>query len=294
MQYQGTIYRPPLEANTPLLPVTQGCSHNKCTFCNMYQGVPFRVLPNEQIEAYLRHIAQIYARVQNLDRIYLVGADPFALSATRLTKIAELIKNYLPNIKTITMYARVDNIASKSDEALKMLKVADINDLYVGVESGDDDALKALNKGYDAQQIKTQCLRLNEAGIAHNDLLMLGTGGAKRGEEVAKATAKLQNQIRPGKILLNTMSAFEDTKLNEDIKAGRFIPASERENLEEEVVLLENLELPNTYFWAAHPLDAVAIAGDLTQKEEMIRTLKHAANTINSGSYRQTSRRGTL
>ena len=93
------------------------------------------------------------------------------------------------------MYARTDNIASKSDEDLKKLK---------------------------------------EAGIGHCDLLMLGTAGKGRGLECARVSAKLENEIRPKKILINTMSAFAGTKLDEEIRNGVFIPASEKENLEEE------------------------------------------------------------
>ena len=112
MKYNGTVYRPPIEANTLLLPVTEGCSHNSCTFCNMYQGIPFRMLSLEEVEEYLGAIREKYgAFADGVQRIYLVGADPFALSASRLLERISLIRKYLPNIKVITMYARVDNIA---------------------------------------------------------------------------------------------------------------------------------------------------------------------------------------
>lgn len=122
MNYNGTIYRPPIEANTFLLPITEGCTHNSCTFCNMYQDVPFRMLPLSEVEEYLREVKQSYGRYcKRIQRVYLVGADPFALSAERLLDRIELIKKYLPNAKTITMYARTDNIAAKSDDDLKAL-----------------------------------------------------------------------------------------------------------------------------------------------------------------------------
>ena len=116
MKYNGMIYRPPVEADTFLIPVTEGCTHNSCSFCNMYQGVPFRMLALSEIEEFLREVKRSYGGYcEGIRRAYLVGADPFALSAKRLLERIDLIRKYLPNLEIITMYARTDNIAAKSD-----------------------------------------------------------------------------------------------------------------------------------------------------------------------------------
>lgn len=296
MNYNGVVYRPPVEANTLLLPVTEGCSHNSCTFCNMYRGVPFRIWPLEDVEEYLSELKSFYGDyVNNVDRIYLVGADPFALSAENLLARAALIKKYLPAVNVISMYARTDNISRKSDAELRLLKAAGINDLYIGVECGANDVLKSLHKGYSADETRKQCLRLNVAGIRHCDLLMLGTAGKGRGLETAKATAALENAIKPVKILVNTMSAFVGTKLDAQIKSRQFIPAGEREILQEEYALLDALSLPDTYFWALHPLDSVSIDGTLkTDKQRMLNILNRAIETVDESAYNRSSRTGTL
>lgn len=296
MNYNGTIYRPPVEANTLLIPVTEGCSHNTCTFCNMYKEIPFRMWSLEEIEEYLFALKKVYGGyVEQTERVYLVGADPFVLSAKKLQERVELIKKYLPNVGVISMYARTDNIKRKSDEELRRLKDAGINDLYIGVECGLNDALKKLNKGYSADETLEQCLRLNAVGIRHCDLIMLGTAGKGRGAEVAEVTAKLENETKPVKILVNTMSAFAGTELDDDIKTGKFFPAGEREILQEEYTLLKNLELPDTYFWAIHPLDSVGIEGILkTDKAEMLATLNTAIETVDETLYKRVSRTGTL
>ena len=296
MNYNGNIYRPPIEAHTMLIPVTEGCTHNKCTFCNMYQNVPFRMWSLDEVENY---VAEVMARcgrlADSIDRVYLVGADPFALSAEKLLTRISLIKKYLPNVAVITMYARTDNIAHKSDEDLKRLKEAGVNDLYIGVECGLNDVLADLNKGYSADETRKQCLRLNAVGINHCDLLMLGTAGEGRGLENAEATAALENEIKPTKILLNTMSAFERTVLDQDIRDGRFVPATEKEILQEEYAFLQALELPDTYFWAIHPLDSVGVEGVLkTHKDRMLEKLGKAIETVDYRAYNRVSRRGTL
>ncbi len=296
MNYNGTIYRPPVEAYTLLLPITEGCSHNSCKFCNMYQNIPFRMLSLAEVEDFLKKIFEFNGEnCQQVEKIYLVGADPFALPAKKLLERADLIKKYLPNVKIISMYARTDNISKKSDEDLKILKDAGFNDLYLGVECGLNDVLKNLNKGYSADETKKQCLRLNFFGINHCDLLMLGTAGKNRGIETAIATAKLENEIKPTKILLNTMSAFVGTILDEEIKTKKFIPAGEKEIFIEEKIFLENLKLPETYFWAVHPLDSVRIDGILkNDKEKMLKILSQAIETVDETKYNRISRRGTL
>ena len=296
MKYNGTVYRPPIEANTLLLPITEGCSPNSCAFCNMYSGIPFRMLSLEEVNEYLEEIREEYGSfIERIQRIYLVGADPFALSASRLMERISLIKNYIPNIKVITMYARVDNIAHKSDSDLATLKEAGVNDLYIGVECGLEDVLKYLNKGYEVADIKREVSRLNAAGIRHSDLLMLGTAGNGRGAESAKAIAALENELLPDKILITTMSAFVGTRLDRDIKEGKFTPATEREHLEEEHDFLAALNLPDTYFWSLHPFDSVRIDGILREdKEEMLKTLNYAINHADNVNINRISRTGNL
>jgi len=282
MIYNGTIYRPPVEADTMLLPVTEGCSHNSCRFCSMYKGVPFRMLPLADIEAYLRDAISYYQRAGwTTNRVYLVGADPFVLSFGRLRPIIELIKRSLPTCETITMYAAVRNIMRKSDDDLSSLREMGVNDLYVGIESGLEDVLWALNKGNTVAQAREQCLRLGACGIAHMDMLMLGAGGKGRGRESALAAANLLNETKPKMILINSMSIFPDTALYADVQSGKFVPAGEKEMLIEERLLIKHLELPDTYFWAAHSLDAVRFQGYLGEdKPQMLSLLDHAIKTM--------------
>ncbi len=296
MAYNGTIYRPPVEANTFLIPITEGCTHNSCNFCNMYQDIPFRMWTLEEVEDYLKEVKDLYGRYCNsIERVYLVGADPFALSAGNILERIDLIRKYLPNTQVITMYARTDNIASKTDDDLKALKEAGVDDLYIGVECGLNDILEDLNKGYSADNTREQCLRLNAACINHCDLLMLGMAGKGRGLECAGASAALENEIRPNKILINTMTAFVGTKLDEDIRTGAFIPASEKENLEEEREFLAGLDLPECYFWAVHPLDSVKIEGIIgDKKQQMLDTLTWNIEHVNEDAINRTSRTGTL
>lgn len=158
MNYNGTIYRPPIEANTFLIPVTEGCSHNTCTYCNMFSGIPFRPLPLSDIKGYLHEVDERYHDfLVRQERVYLVGGDPFVLSAAKLRALSEVIRRYLPKVGTISMYASIANIQRKSDAELAALRDAGVNDLYIGVESALSDVLLFLNKGTSAEEAAQCC-----------------------------------------------------------------------------------------------------------------------------------------
>ncbi len=110
MKYTGPIFRPPIEANTPLLQVTVACSHNDCNFCTMYKGVAFKVEHIHQIEKDIQELKNTYG---SLKRIFLLNADAFVLNNRRLKEVANKIISYFPEMEVITMYASVKNIKAK-------------------------------------------------------------------------------------------------------------------------------------------------------------------------------------
>ena len=289
LTYNGTIYRPPVEAETFLLPITEGCSHNACRFCSMYKDVPFCMVDLDQAEEYLQEASLSYrANGRELSRVYLVGADPFVLSANRLEQVAELIHKYIPECRVITMYAAVRNIMNKSDEDLRRIKAMGIDDLYVGIESAREEVLEHLNKGNTAANAREQVLRLNAAGISHMDMLMLGAAGEGEAEKSALAAAALENETRPKMILINSMSLFPETDLYDDVQKGKFKTAGEKEILIEEKIFVENLKLPETYFWAAHSLDVVRMAGYLCEdQQKMVQLLEHTITNLDEERLRE-------
>ena len=151
MKYTGTTYRPPFEANSLLLQVTAGCSHNKCTFCTMYKDVPFEVESMEQIEADLR---EARGRRKRIKKVFLENGDPFVLSADKLKQIAEKIEEIIPEVENISMFATIKNIIDKTDDELKELRKLKINNLNVGIESGLEEAVEFMNKGYTVEVAK--------------------------------------------------------------------------------------------------------------------------------------------
>ncbi len=293
MKYEGMIYRPPVEANDILLQVAVGCTHNQCTFCNMFKEKKFHLVDEKMIIENLKEAGAIHPRA---DRVFLVDGDAFALSADRLKRIAELIYSYLPQCKTITMYAAVRNIETKTDEQLIRLKELGINDLYVGIESGLDDVLADVKKGHTVKDAVTQLNRLKNAGIRHCMMLMPGLAGKGRGVESGIAAAELANQTQPFLIIPTTLGIFKGTELFEKMRRGEFTEAGEKENLQEQKAFLEYVDLPETYYWSAHALNSTPVVGFLNsdEKAKMIQKLEQNIQTVDDELFKQEFLRTSL
>lgn len=244
MEYEGVICRPPMELGAFLLPVTVGCTHNRCTFCTFYKDTGFRVIPMEDVEA---ELARAAGSGRTPRRVFLGDGNPFTLGADRLLEILALIRRYFPAMPPVCMDATVASIAAKSDGELAALAGAGVEELYVGVECGVEETLARLRKGFTLAQVREQAARLDRAGIACGAHLMLGTGGAGRGEETALRTAALLHEIHPRDAINVEMFIHPGTELYRQVQAGQFQPASALESLEEERLLLENIRVPIKY-----------------------------------------------
>ena len=285
MHYTGTIWRPPYEASSLLLEATAGCTHHRCKFCTLYNDLPFRfrMSPLADVESDLQEahllstdpIALLTARLQGLPRpehirrAFLTGANPFVLSGRRLMDIAELIQKYMPSIKTIGCFARITDVTQKSDEELASLRQAGYDGLTIGIETGDDEALDFMNKGYAAADIVEQCRRLDRAGIGYSFFYLVGISGAGRGEIGAKATAEVCNQLHPALIGVNMLTVYPDSELYQEIQRGRWKEESELEKYREVRTLLENLNIP-TRFAAMGASNAFQFQGSLPEEREVL------------------------
>ena len=163
MHYTGTIWRPPYETASLLLEVTSGCTHHKCKFCTLYHDLPFkfRMSPLEDIECDLQEVKREIKgwNSRRINRVFLTGANPFVLSYDKLIAIAELIHKYLPSVKSIGSFARITDITPKTDRELAKLRTMGYDGLTIGIETGDDEALRFMNKGYTSTDIIKQCQR---------------------------------------------------------------------------------------------------------------------------------------
>ncbi len=285
MHFYGTIWRPPYEADSLLIQATAGCTHHACKFCTLYEDLPFRfrMSPLEEIEADLREVqlwgtdplTLLSARLQGLPkpegprRVFLVGANPFVLLPRRLEEIAGLIRRYLPSVETIGCCARVTDVGLKSGEELRRLRGLGYDGLTVGVETGDEEALAFMNKGYRARDIIEQAGRLDQAGISYSFFYLAGISGAGRGTEGALRSAEVFNQTRPVRIGSSMLTVFPSSELYREIQAGSWREEGELEKLGELKTLVGHLDIP-TRFETDGASNLVHVRGDLPRDREAL------------------------
>ncbi len=303
MHYTGTIWRPPYEASSLLLEVTAGCTHHKCKFCTLYNDLPFkfRMSPLKDIESDLQEaqlwstdpISMLTARLQgiprpeHIQRAFVTGANPFVLKYERLIAIADLIRQYIPSVKTIGCFARITDVALKSDEELALLHQAGYDGLTIGIETGDDEALQFMNKGYAAADIVKQCQRLDQAGIHYSFFYLVSISGAGRGEIGAKATAAICNQLHPTLIGVNMLTIYPDSELYQEMQCGSWQEESEIEKYKEIRTLLQNLEI-STQFAALGASNAFQFQGTLPEdKGALTAALDKIIETVREDDLRE-------
>lgn len=282
MHFTGRTWRPPYEAHSVILQATAGCTYNKCRFCSLYKNEPFRMSPLSEFEADLAEIkrAQPYAR-----RVFLTGANPFALNYENLARRALAVRETLIKCQSIAMFASIRDIRDKEVWQLRRLRSLGINGLSIGVESGDDRVLALAGKGYTAADILTQCRKLDEAGIEYYFVYMTGLAGAGGGARNAANSAALFNRLNPYCISVDSLTLFPNTELYAMAQDGRFQPAGERERIAELQILIRSLQIrthlladsvSNFYPVTANlPYDRTRVLGELqrvldtTGEEEM-------------------------
>lgn len=285
MHFTGTIWRPPYEASSSLLQVTAGCTHHNCKFCSLYADLPFkfRLSPDNEVEADLKELSIFYPQGK---RMFLTGANPFALSTEKLTKLAEKIHHYLPQIKTIGCFSRVTDITPKSIFELKDLHSLGYDGIIIGTETGDDETLSFMRKGYKAADIVRELHKLEQAEIGYHISYLNGLSGVGNGERAARKTAAVYNTLQPLSISIVALTIFPESDLYEDIKNNIFTESGEIEKLHEQKMLIENL-FSETMLYANTVSNLAPMSGALPHdKEKMLAVLQNAIDTFDEDTLK--------
>lgn len=196
IHYIEPVFRPPSEARSLILPVTNGCSWNQCTFCEMYTAPQkkFRPRTQDEIEADLRNVA---ARGVPVRRIFMADGDAVALSTRRLMAVLNAIHTHLPDVQRVSAYCLPRNVRHKSVEELKELRNAGLRMVYVGCESGDDEVLRRVNKGESYDSSRDALNKLGAAEITRSVMILNGLGGTELSAQHAIHSAQLMNDTQP-------------------------------------------------------------------------------------------------
>ena len=268
----------------PMLQVSDGCTHGKCKFCDIYTGVPFRPSPMEEIREDIREIARTATALTR--RIYLTGGNPFALPNSRLIEIFDEVERLIPTVNSYGGFCRITDIAHKSDAELLELAARGVNDLAIGAESGHDATLAFMQKGQTASDLVEQGKRLHDAGIDFTFFYLAGLAGANKGQENALTSAEVFSAAAPNTILIVTLTPTKTWPLAQDIAAGAWAPAGEVETAYEIRTFIEHLTC-KTHIVCSHDSDVVRFNGLIpADQENMLKLLDNYIPKINESAAR--------
>lgn len=270
MHYEGMIIRPPSEANSILLQVTVGCSHNKCTFCGTYKGERFKIKPDETIMADIDFAAK---HCKNQNRLFICDGDALIVPQKRLLKYMKEIQKKLPWVERVGLYANTKGISMKSPEELEELRNHGLGIVYMGLESGDDQTLKAVNKGATSEKMVKMGRKVKEAGIKLSVTVLLGLGGIERSRAHAEETGRVLSEMDPDFAGALSLMLIPGTPLHEDYEAGKFPLLNANEMLKELRIMLANTELSNGLFHANHASNYLPIRAKLPEDKEKTLSL---------------------
>lgn len=292
MHYIEPVFRPPSEARSVIFQVTNGCSFNHCTFCEMYQDPQkqFRPKPFAEIEKEIKAVA---SQLPKARRFFLADGDAMTLSVRRLRDILNCISRHFPERERVTAYCLPRNIKKKSVEELKELSALGLKMVYVGCESGDDQVLKFVKKGETFESSKEALLKLKAAGIKSSVMILNGLGGRQFSEQHAINSAKLMNETQP-EYLSTLVVSFPkgEARFREGFE-GEYEPLQQSELFKEIRLLVDTLELENTVFRSDHASNYLVLKGNLgADKQAMLTNIDLAINQPGSIPLRQEWQRG--
>lgn len=272
MHFTQPVYRNPYWPTWPLLEVTSGCTHNKCEFCTMYKGVKFGLSPMEQIEEDLRELA---ADMPHARTIQLLSANPLALPYDKMASVLEKVREHLPEMEHVYTVGRVTDLRNKTVGQLRALRDLGMDEVSLGIESGDDWTLDRVRKGYHAADVIEQCAKLDEAGIRYWVTFLNGVAGRSHAREHAVNSAHVFSQIHPMVVGTGGLTLFPGTPLLDEAGRSEFDPLTERELLEEVLLFVENLTC-DCAFITHHTIGGANLTGPdfLGRKERIIAALR--------------------
>ncbi|MDR8013678.1 radical SAM protein [Ectopseudomonas guguanensis] len=288
--YIEPVFRPPSEAQSLILPVTNGCSWNQCTFCEMYTA------PQKKFRA--RDEAQVLEEIRRageqliVNRVFLADGDALVLPTRRLLAILQAIREHMPEVRRVSSYCLPRNLRKKSVDELKELADAGLKMAYVGCESGDDEVLARVNKGETFESSLSALDKLGQAGITRSVMILNGLGGQVLSAQHADNSARLMNESQP-EYLSTLVVSFPMGEARFRQQFADYQPLTQLQLFAEVERLLQGLELQQTVFRSDHASNYLVLKGNLGRdKARLLAQVREAIERPQQANLRQEWQRG--
>ena len=275
MRFEGMVIRPPSEANSYILQITYGCSHNRCTFCGTYTDKPFQVRPIQEV---LEDNALAQSRFPDTRCVFLADGNALVLHSESLTRIMDALASGFPRLRRVGIYANARDVLGKSDAELAALRQQKLTIVYLGMESGSDEVLRRVHKGITAAEMVEAVHKLRRAGMRASVIALLGLGGTEFSVQHAEETGRVVSAMDPEYFSMLTVMLIPGTELHRQWQSGAF-------NLPEPADLLHELRqviahcdgLSRCVFRTNHASNYLPLAGTLSRdKAELLVAIDEA------------------
>lgn len=290
VRYVDPVFRPPSEADSLILPLTDGCSWNRCTFCEMYTAKAFRARTEEEVLDTVRRCGERFGG--ELRRVFLADGDALMLPTRRLLAALEAIRRHLPGVRRVSSYCLPRNLRKKSADDLRALADAGLSLAYVGAESGDDEVLARVDKGETFETTREALDKLGAAGIRRSVMILNGLGGPEFSVAHAENSARLINAVQP-EYLATLVVSFPHGEAR--LRAGfpGWEALSQRQLFEEMERFVAALELRRTVFRSDHASNWLVLKGTLgADKARLLGELRRAIERPQEAALRPAWSRG--
>lgn len=292
IRYVEPVFRPPSEAESLILPVTDGCSWNQCTFCEMYTAPQkkFRAREDAEIVESIRLTGERYG--DQVRRVFLADGDALVLPTRRLLTILEAIRTHMPAVRRISSYCLPRNLRKKSQTEIDELAAAGLKMVYVGAESGDDQVLAAVKKGETYETTCDALEKLGKAGITRSVMILNGLGGKVYSQQHAENSARLANEVQP-EYLATLVVSFPQGEQRFRSDFPEWEPLGQHELFIEMEEFLSRLELKRTVFRSDHASNYLILKGTLgADKERLLAQVRQAISAPDEARLRPAWARG--
>ena len=276
IRYVEPVFRPPSEAQSLILPVTDGCSWNHCTFCEMYTAPQkaFRARAEDEVLESIRRTGQMYG--DQIRRVFLADGDALVLPTRRLLAILDAIRQHMPAVHRVSSYCLARNLKKKTVEELTQLRAAGLAMVYLGAESGDDTVLAKVNKGETFDSTRSALDKLGAAGITRSVMILNGLGGQVYSAQHADNSARLANATQP-EYLSTLVVSFPKGEARFREGFAEWEPLDQPALFREMERFLSQLDLRRTVFRSDHASNWLVLKGTLgADKDRLLAQVRQA------------------
>ena len=282
MRYEGRVFRPPSEAYSLIVQVTVGCSHNKCTFCDMYKEKRFHL---RKLEDVLEDFNIARRQYRYIERVFLADGDALIRKTEDLAVILKHIRKIIPECRRVTSYGSPKSILTKSPEDLALLHSLGLEMIYLGLESGNEQELEHINKGVTEEEIVRAGQMVKDDGMKLSVTAISGLGGTEMWKEHAIDTAKAFSRMKPDYIGLLTLMFEGDVPLRRECEEGKFHLLTAPQVAKETLLMLEHIDSEGSVFRSNHASNYLTLKGTLNRdREAMCEQIRTA---LERGGYKK-------